>query len=337
LRELDAGNAIWLGEAGHANLNLGVYALQTGSPAIAIPYFDAALSVYQDTAALLPNDSQWQWQIAQAHAWLADAHLSNRSLRNAIEQRTEESAIYQKLLAGDSANQELRQSLLISLDAQADLHMQMGDIDTALQELGTAKGLADDLYSVDPDNTFNRQTAAWAHAYLGEALSYRTDGDEPIELFDTALEIAANLVARDDAVVEWQQLFHSIRVRRARLLIRNGQADAVLPDLMETSEELSALATDNPEVNEIRQLEADANLAMAAVYEGHGASLQAGNLAERALEALAGLEEDLPPIAMALSSQAYRLIGNRERADALDAQLRDIGFAHPVYLPASNR
>lgn len=333
LDELEPGNATWLIESANANLNLGVYSLETSLPSSAIPYFLAALEVYQRVIEVDAERQDLQWEIAQAHAWLADAYESDRSLANSREEREIEAGIYRTILQDDPDNQDIRLSLMSSLIAEADLVMQMGDIRLAREKLDEARRLSAELRSLDPENTLTLEQSASILADLAEAAWYEGDVNDALMLFDETEILVAQLFQRDSTVLDWQILSFTVQLQRSNVLLDDMTVDpgTRLTSLQSITDGLNELITRSPESVEVHHLMAGAQFQIGEAYRLSGSPEEATIQAGLAIERLSGREAELPPRVLALLGRAHRQYGNTDRADEIDAELKSIGFRHPEH------
>lgn len=334
LNELDSANTEWVAEAGHANLNLGTYSLDTGAPSSAVEYFRTGLAIFQNVSRRDPGNLNWQSQVAQAHAWLADAYQADGALASASNQRAAEQQIYVQLLSTDPQNRDVQLSLVNSYRARSEILLQLGDVPAAVGDLVDAKSIGDRLYELEPSNGLVAQILAGIYANLGEATSFADTRSGVEVLFAEASRIAARLVSLDGSVLKWAILQHRVALQRLRVQVQNSEFndENLLIDLMGRAGDLKLLAAERPQVREIVHLLAECHYLIASIHSRASPSAESVVHWQMTIEALSPLEPSLPPKSRATLASAYQESGDAESARILSAQLTSIEFRHPGFL-----
>jgi tetratricopeptide (TPR) repeat protein len=333
LGKSDPENVNWRAEAGHANINLGVYSLETAGPSAAVPYFQNGLAIFRAAAEFEPDNIEWQSQIAQSHAWLADAYQNAGSLSRAGDERGAEQEIYRQLLTEDPANRDAQLSLINSNRARAEILLQRGRIEEAIVDLQEAKEYGDQLIEFEPDNGLARQFLAGIYANLGEAVSHTSDTSASLALFAQARQIAAELTQVDETVLEWRLLRYRVALQHLKYMVDNSQIRDVhlLAELNGTALELRQLGSETPEASEIFHLFAVANYLTATLLRSDGRSAERSIHIRATIDTLEPLRATLPPRMQAVLAMAYRENGDQSKTAKLAAQLARIEFSHPGY------
>ena len=127
LTALDSRNDDWLAEVDNASSDLGTLYLQLGRAPEALRAFRQSLAVSEILVGRRPTDLDRQMDVAQSHAWLADALEANGKLRAARAERDQESDVYRNMLARDPHYQKAEFSAAIAEQAHADLGRLLGD------------------------------------------------------------------------------------------------------------------------------------------------------------------------------------------------------------------
>jgi MTH538 TIR-like domain (DUF1863) len=150
---IDDQNPHWLKEAGYANGNMCMIALKyidKGNFAvekcrIALVYF-YKIKIHED------NEIQVKLDIANRHAWLAEAFLNIKDYKNAILQRKKQFIIIDKLLIKFNHDSRVKLRWLMSQISMANFHKKFNFFDKS--ELDYKKGLTiiDELIKHDNDN-----------------------------------------------------------------------------------------------------------------------------------------------------------------------------------------
>jgi tetratricopeptide (TPR) repeat protein len=334
LTSLDSDNPAWMAEFGHANYNLGVLALQRGRAQEATDYLDLALTAFRSAIDADPERTEWFWSLAQTHAWLADAYELSGDFNKAIGGRQNEIGIYQSLLEADAGNQDLRLSVLNASIRHADLLVQRGRLDAALALLEPAMGVADELQRLDQENTFVQQLAASTLSAIAEIDYSQGRRTAALEQLQAAELLAAELVTKDAAVVEWGVLLQQIRIRSSRYQMWGGEAELPLLSerLRRVHTALAGLAEASPDNLEIAAIRAEAQLDSADLEQRRGSPAAASRHADSVIRLLDPARSRLPPRSLATLAVASCLAGQSEQANALYAELATMRYAHPDYL-----
>lgn len=146
-------NAIYLREAGFAHGNLCSLALaEPRRPAEALTECRIALARMEAAAAAAAVPDLYALDLANRHAWLADAWRENGDDTKAREQRLAEEVIIRRLLAKDPANMEVRLREVALYRALASLEFTAGRPDLARQRLEAALKGADAMVAHEPAN-----------------------------------------------------------------------------------------------------------------------------------------------------------------------------------------
>jgi len=336
LTEIDPANVDWLAELGHANINLGVYTLDTGLPDDAIRYFQRAQKVFEVAAGKDPDSTEWLIMQAQARAWLADAHFDDGSPAKAHSHRMVVAELYRSILIDDPGNQDVNQDLIISHRQLAELAMHQGAVAAAISDLLIAKQYGEELLAIDPDNTMTMQMVASVLTDLAEAHGYEGSEDSAIKLLDQSDDIVSELLEENPEVLEWKLQWYENRLQLSQLFLESGQQRQVIAQLSNTIKEIDQLSNDNPDVKSIRHLLARAHFNLASAYRYTESEVEASEQTAEVISELSGMEGELPPRMIALLGLSYRTVGNVAKANDLALQLEAINFRHPGYLMAES-
>ncbi|WP_332677807.1 toll/interleukin-1 receptor domain-containing protein [Brevundimonas sp.] len=149
----DPDNAVYLREAGFARGNLCSVALaEPPKPKEALTDCRVALSRMQAAVAATADPDAYAIDLANRHAWLADAWRANDDNGNAREHRLSEEAIVRRLTTKDPANMEVRLRWVAVQRALAALDLADGRPDLARQRLETSRNAADAMVAHEPAN-----------------------------------------------------------------------------------------------------------------------------------------------------------------------------------------
>ena len=150
LTESAPDNALYQAEAAHADVNLGLVALEKGRPEQALTRFEAAIDAFRsgpvEAGAASAED------VANAHAWRADALTALGRAQDALDARRTETEIHRAELAGRPDDAFVQRRLANSLRAQASLLAEAGNVERANAALEEALDGLEALMDARPDN-----------------------------------------------------------------------------------------------------------------------------------------------------------------------------------------
>ena len=153
----EPGNARYLQEAGFARGNLCSLALSAPiRPAAALADCRIALARMEAAAAAAGDPDAYDLELANRHAWLADAWRENGDDAKARELRLAQEVIVRRLLARDPKDMKARWHEVALNRALASLEYTAGRPDLARQRFQQALAGADAMVAHDPEN------AEWA-------------------------------------------------------------------------------------------------------------------------------------------------------------------------------
>ncbi|MET0273020.1 MAG: toll/interleukin-1 receptor domain-containing protein [Phenylobacterium sp.] len=140
-------------ELGYAEGNLCTLALEKPrDPAAALTHCAAALSAMETVAEQMLGDSGVQFDLANRHAWLADAYRANRDIGHAFEQRRMQEAILTRLIAADPRSMRLKEKWVGLQRAYSGLSIISGDRPEARRRLILAGATVASMIAFDPSN-----------------------------------------------------------------------------------------------------------------------------------------------------------------------------------------
>jgi len=153
LVEQEPGNAVYRREMGFALGNLCSLGLaDPPRPREALADCEAALAWMEAAVAATGNPDTYGLDLANRHAWLADAWRANDDNGKAREHRLAEEAIVGRLVARNPANMKFRQQWVAVQRALAALDLADARPDLAHGRLTSALETADVMVAHDPEN-----------------------------------------------------------------------------------------------------------------------------------------------------------------------------------------
>jgi tetratricopeptide (TPR) repeat protein len=204
LLAVDPKNDGWRAETAYAESALGVLLLGEGRTAEATGYFGRSLSVAADLAQRHSDDLSLQMELAQSHAWLADALSKGRRLGPARKHRETELEIYNAVLAKDANFRQAKYSTVVVLQTLGRMEGLAGDWNAAVQKLRESADRAEQLLSAEHDNMDTTAITAIAYVALGEVLLAQGRLDESGLASKRADALLKTALGHDDTVADWR-------------------------------------------------------------------------------------------------------------------------------------
>ena len=240
---LEPDNLKWKMEVQYAATNLGVVLLRQRQYDEAVQQLTKALRTIEAVTAIDGDNRDYQKQLAESLAWLADAQLANGNVGGAVESRRRQVGLLQSLASsGDVAVQGMLipalQSLGVLLGAQ-------GRSEEARRPLEAAVATAEKLIPVEPDNSRWVIFAGRAHLALAQhGLASRTAGGTAGQV-DKGCAYAARLqgAARSTTGSLLQQ---SCLTTRAQLALAEGRAAEAAAHVRRASELARSTPSNDP-------------------------------------------------------------------------------------------
>ncbi len=260
---LQPENAEWVLEMAYALSNLGGlqrYGL-TSNPERALQLLQSALEYNQIALVLDPGNNQYQSELGQSHAFLADAQLDVCDLEGAFLSRQKQVTLEQEILNADPENTERMKRLAWAFSGFAVVQESRGEIDGAIESYQRALQWIEPVLWANPD-TRNTERFVLDRRYRLVRLKAQRG------------EIEGARVTLDELSDEWQDFFQfeekqdeNIRFHadfllgRARFAEAEGNSD-LANDLLEKATDII--------IGVLAKLPGDRNtenLLMSAVYQ----------------------------------------------------------------------
>lgn len=151
---IDGGNPDWLKEAAYAEGNLCTIALKPPVDKTAALRSCTASLANMEGAVERANDPRALWDdLANRHAWLADAHHANGDDGNEWSHRRSQERLLHRLRARDPKNMDWKDMWLALQIALAKMEIEAGATARAKSRLAAAEKLAGEMIRSDPSNT----------------------------------------------------------------------------------------------------------------------------------------------------------------------------------------
>lgn len=194
----------WRVEQSSALVNLGVMMHNAGRDDEATTYFHQALDLATALAQADPGNREKQWNMAQGHAWLADAMKGSWNFNAAIEQRYKELSIYAAILEVDDRDARALEGRAIALIEIANLNIITGQYEPAAEAANSGLQQIEQLINDDPGNQLWQDMQVAAGNQYVEALMLLGKWNEAREMNQLAVTGSQALVALDPTVTYWK-------------------------------------------------------------------------------------------------------------------------------------
>jgi tetratricopeptide (TPR) repeat protein len=319
----------WRMEKQYADFNLGVVLVDQRRFAEAVRQFRDSLKTMQAIATADPGNKDYQQQIAESFAWLADADRAIGNYPEAIAARQQGIAVLERLLgAADDVNYQQR--LIPARRALGRLYAERGQTDLAAQQLRAAVGEADILIPKEPNNAVWLEYAANARVDLARQLLASGNTSEAEGLTRAACNGATLLVRRDPAKANWRMILSRCWGLQAKLaLARGAKADAL--GLAQRAAEVAKTVHSGDAIADGFLLAADYRL-VGEIQQSLGNEDAARTNWVTALRLMPPSASE--PDQMAERATILRRLGREADAQQLSGRLARIGYRDPGWLSA---
>lgn len=145
-------NQAYWRELAYAEGNICTIAVTLKGPEEQLAECGNALKTMERVASMVPDDRSLDADIANRHAWMADAlRVQGRNVE-ALEERSRQAAIVQRLVREDPKNATYQQDWMLARYSNAELLYSLGDKRRAEQLRGEARQDVARLIASDPEN-----------------------------------------------------------------------------------------------------------------------------------------------------------------------------------------
>lgn len=152
---LDPKNPKWVQETAYAETNLCSLAVTDQKDAkSALARCQAALDRKMALRKIVPYDSSIEYDVANAHAWLADSHVLAKNISEALENRQMQSKILLSLISKDKNNAEYLRQICGNNLALFDLYKKSNKISLAIFHLKKSEDNVSQLYNIEKNNSY---------------------------------------------------------------------------------------------------------------------------------------------------------------------------------------
>ena len=174
LVSIDPKNPRGLQESGYAETNLCTLAVaDSHNSKLALTRCQAALVRIADIQRFSKDQSNADFDLATAHAWLADAYAMSNDISNSIKNRQIQSQILSTLLTKDKKNAKYLSQLGVNNLALSDLYQKSKEVNLAISHLQKSEKIALELFYIDKNNSYYedyRKKIAYRYKLIGKEL-----------------------------------------------------------------------------------------------------------------------------------------------------------------------
>jgi tetratricopeptide (TPR) repeat protein len=248
----EPNNPRYVMELSYTLMNLGALEHQFPVPDVAksLQLMQAAVQYNQMALVLEPDNPEYQESLPTQLAWMADTRLMECSLGDALELRQQIIDLRRELLAAAPESAHAK-GLAYALSGLAGVQQQIGLGDEAVDSFRESVDLFSALHEAEPEN----EEIEWEMHYRNSRLAgvYLAMGET--ELAGSIIEsMAARVSELEDhsnaTSIYWQLEPTLFQLQRAELMLARGENEEAERTVRDSFDRLSALARDNPDVNE---------------------------------------------------------------------------------------
>ncbi|MDQ3077971.1 MAG: TIR domain-containing protein [Pseudomonadota bacterium] len=309
----------------YADTNLGTVLLAERRYREAADTYQTSLEVTEDLLATAPSNLDYQEQLSEMLAYLADAREGSGALDDAMALRRRQLNLLPKLWLASEGDVRFKHKELAARRSLSRLFASRGDVGEALEEAGRAAAVLNFLTKTEPANTewrgigvragFERGELELAASRLGEAAAATRE----------ACDASESLFRRDRSVAEWRTTFrhHCLRLR-AKLALRSPAPITAMP----LAQDALTVARQESDPIERGIAVASAQMVLSEALRAAGQAEAARGALEEALDVWPKGIEESP---RELAQRAILLARLGRSSAALDKRLAAMGYRHPDY------
>jgi tetratricopeptide (TPR) repeat protein len=333
----DPTNMDWLAEVGSAHSNLGTLLLEQDRAAEAIPQFLSALQVDQRISASAPGDTSLKLALGQGYSWLSSAYFQNLEFARSNQQREQEIALYDALLAREPNNAQVIERSMFAHRFLAELRIADGNLGAAAAEIAMTMKYIEPQLKLDPDNTDWQQAAAKTELLDASIAMLQGQFDRAQGLLQTATQITDELLKHDANVMTWRlELHEALALSQADCFRRSGRLADATSVVAESQRRLQAMAREVGAKNKVGHWQGLAAGLQAQISAALGNRADADSAWKEVVARFGNEGPHARPNAESLLMLmlAYRAREDGSAADAIQHELQQAGYRHPDFIAA---
>ena len=219
---LEPDNLKYKMEVQYAATNLGFVLLRQRRFDEAIQQLTKALRTIEAVAAIDGDNSDYQKQLAESLAWLADAQLARGDVVGAISARRRQVGLLNSM-AANSADVAIRRQLIPAQQTLGMLLAASAKNEEGAQQLQAAVATADRLVPAEPDNSQWAWLAGKAHLELASQVLIAGKSSDAAVHVEKGCGYATKL-KRPGGATMWKSLQQACLSNQAQLALAQGRA-----------------------------------------------------------------------------------------------------------------
>lgn len=170
LSELEPDKAAWAMEQSYAHSNLAALIIRRGSSEVdeALLHIEQAVHFNRQAIELAPEGSDFEAELSETMAWLADTQMLACDLGGALGSRQEGVALALRQVERSPGNFNLRRRYAYALSGLSSVMRQVGMVEQAIENFRLSEAILAELLAIDPSNLTVRQDRLVRAAYIAE-------------------------------------------------------------------------------------------------------------------------------------------------------------------------
>jgi len=247
LHQLEPENADWTMEVAYAQSNLGDLENRKipSNPELVLRYFREALD-YTELAAR--QDGSYATELAESHAYLADAWLGICDIENATANRLKNVELAEKFFNLDPGSNRLKQDYAYALTGLSRVRQMSGRGEPAMESLVKALDLQRELVEVDPSNMKKRWALLRISSLQPQLLTWTGNHDEGQRLSRSVLAEMAKFAEQGHDIRIDNVIAHGRFLRDfAHREFHQAESATAEQHLLRAVELLAGVANEHPE------------------------------------------------------------------------------------------
>jgi tetratricopeptide (TPR) repeat protein len=328
---LEPDNMRWRMEAQYGDFNLGVALFDQQRYAESSALFGQALETIQALSTADPANDEYQKQLSEALAWLADARVALGQIEEGRGLREQHVSLLRNLIGRSSGDVGYRQRLVLGYQRLGNLYAALGRHAEAEENLRAAVRESDGLVAVEPNNNRWREHGARVRLRLAEYLLASGNRGEAASFAQRGCATIIQLVAEDGSIPQRQATRRDCLLVRAKLAI-SAAAGAEALAIATAAAEAAKRIESNDRIGDARAL-AEAHRLLGDIHLRRGDATAANRAWRAGISALSATAGDHPSI-IAERAELLVRVGNRSESARLKARLEAMGIRRTDVLRA---
>ena len=320
---IDPANMKWRMETVYAAENMAIVLFNKRQFSETSRRMEAVLGPMSAIARANPGNNEYQRELSNVLAWLADAKRDQGHLAEAKAVRERQIRLLTGRLASDGPNVQFQDPLLVARRALGNLLADSGQFEQSSEQFRLAIAEADKLIQVEPENGIWKGYSAAAQLELARVLLQRDRITEAKGRADAGCALVAEMRRRAPNASDWQEAQTNCDLVQARLALADGSLDQALDYARRTLESAKGERSADPLKPRYR---------IAASYRLMGDILRRQGDREGARQAWAEGVGQLPsnvserPRELSERAGLLERLGRAREAQILNSRLRKMGF-----------